>query len=87
MAPHRISARPHYFRPTGQANPRGSSPQPAIIQRKLVLGQDNDQLEHEADRAADQVMRMPDPELSIVPGWTQLSRKCAACEEEDKKKR
>jgi hypothetical protein len=57
-----------------------------IIQRKLVVGQDNDPLEHEADRAADQVMRMPDPELSIVPGRTQLSRKCAACEEEDKKK-
>jgi len=32
-----------------------------ILQPKLVVGQVNDPLEHEADRIADQVMRMPDP--------------------------
>jgi hypothetical protein len=31
-------------------------------------------------------MRMPDPSLSVVPAPTQLSRKCAACEEEEKAK-
>src|SRR5262245_12321541 len=38
---------------------RGSSPQPGIIQRELVVGQSDDPLEHEADRVADQVMRTP----------------------------
>jgi hypothetical protein len=74
------------FPPDRASRSRGSSPQPDIIQRKLVVGQASDPLEHEADRAADLVMRVPDLELSIVPGRTQLSRKCAACEEEDKKK-
>src|SRR5262245_32174486 len=40
---------------------RGSTLQPGIIQRKLVVGQANDPLEHEADRVADQVMGMVDP--------------------------
>jgi hypothetical protein len=56
---------------------RGSSPQPSIIQRKLVVGQPNDPLEHEADRVADQVIRMPDP----AP--LQFSRKYVACGEQD----
>lgn len=36
---------------------------PADIQTKLTVGQPNDQYEQEADRVADQVMRMPDPRL------------------------
>jgi hypothetical protein len=40
---------------------RGSYPQPSIIQQKLVFGQPNDPLEHEADRVADEVMHMRDP--------------------------
>jgi hypothetical protein len=56
------------------------------MQAKLVVGQPNDPLEHEADRVADQVMRMPDPTPSIAPASVQLSRKCVACEEEDQKK-
>jgi hypothetical protein len=56
---------------------------PGTIQPKLVVGQVNDPLEHEADHIADHVMRMPapvaDPALSAVP---PLSRKCVACEEE-----
>src|SRR5215216_1299657 len=59
---------------------RGSSPQPSIIQRKLVIGQPNDPLEHEADRAADQVMRMPAPEIELAAVPPQISRKPAACE-------
>ena len=49
---------------------------PAILQRKLIVGAVDDPLEHEADRVADQVMRMPDVAPSPVP------RKCDACEEE-----
>jgi hypothetical protein len=60
-------------------------PQPGI-QRKLVVGQVNDPLEHEADRVADQVMRMPDSALSFTATPPQISRKCAACEEEERAK-
>lgn len=47
-----------------------------------MVGQANDPLEHEADRVADQVLRMPDRDLSITPATAQLSRKCEACEED-----
>jgi hypothetical protein len=58
---------------------------PGILQAKLVVGSVNDPLEHEADRVAEQVMRMPEPaSLSSAPA--QLSRKCAACEEEEAQK-
>jgi hypothetical protein len=33
------------------------------VQAKLTIGQPNDKYEQEADRVADQVMSMPDPEL------------------------
>jgi hypothetical protein len=48
----------------------GTSPAPAplLIQRKLAIGEVNDPLEHEADRVADHVMRMSEP---------QIQRKCA----------
>jgi hypothetical protein len=58
---------------------------PAIIQPKLVVGRIDDPLEHEADRVADQVMRMPAPEISSAAGPSSLSRKCAACEDEEAK--
>ncbi len=62
---------------------RGSSPRPGIIQPKLIVGQADDPLEHEADRVADQVMRAPDPELAFGAAAPQISRKCAACEKEE----
>jgi len=46
------------------------------LQCKLSVGAVNDPLEAEADTLADHVMRMPD---------TPLQRKCAKCEEEDKR--
>jgi len=48
----------------------GTSPvsAPVPVQRKLAVGEVNDPLEHEADRVADQVMRMPHP---------RLQRKCS----------
>lgn len=39
---------------------RGLQPRPGSLQRKLAVGRDDDPLEHEADRVAEQVMRMPD---------------------------
>ena len=56
------------------------------VQPKLAIGAVDDPLEHEADRVADQVMRMPDPALAVSAAPPQVSRKCAACEEEDKQK-
>jgi hypothetical protein len=64
-----------------------SHPLPGIIQPKLAIGEVNDPLEHEADRVADQVMRMPDPALSIGAAPLQINRKCAACTEEDEERR
>lgn len=37
--------------------------QPPLLQAKLTVNQPNDRYEHEADRVADMVMRMPDPLL------------------------
>ena len=48
---------------------------PVILQHKLEIGQPNDPYEKEADRVADQVMRMPEPEIQ---------RKCGSCEQEEK---
>ena len=64
--------------------PFGGRRLPHPIQAKLVVGQVDDPLEHEADRVADQVMRMPAPEVSVAAAPPQLSRKCAGCEEEEK---
>lgn len=47
------------------------------IQPKLKIGQPNDSYEQEADRVADQVMRMPATEIPSI------RRKCEACEEEE----
>jgi hypothetical protein len=58
-----------------------------FVQPKLVVGEIDDPLEHEADHVAAQVMRMPEPGLSVTAGPPQLSRKCADCEEEDKLRR
>ena len=61
------------------------SPLPRLpIQAKLKVGAVDDPLEHEADRVADQVMRMPAREVAATPAAPQLSRKCAECEHEEK---
>ena len=51
-----------------------------------MVGQANDPLEREADRVANQVMRMAEPAISIRAIPPRVSRKCAACEEEDKER-
>src|SRR5438270_1714969 len=54
------------------------------IQRKLEVGRVDDPLERDADRVAEQVMRMADPAVSVARASAQVSRKCAACAEEEK---
>jgi|GEM_PF-3486752 len=54
------------------------------LQAKLKVGAVNDPLEHEADRVADQVMRMPAPGAAMSSAPPQVSRKCDKCEEEKK---
>jgi hypothetical protein len=49
------------------------SPSTPMLQRKLAIGQPNDQYEQEADLVADQVMRMPAP---------RIQRVCPECKEE-----
>jgi hypothetical protein len=53
---------------------------PPKMQAKLKIGQPGDRYEQEADRVAEQVMRMPEP---------QVQRKCAApgCKDEDDEKK
>jgi len=59
------------------------------LQPKLTISQADDPYEREADRVADQVMRMPEPQsdghaLSISPVTSrQAQRKCAECEKEE----
>jgi hypothetical protein len=55
------------------------------LQPKLAVGEVNDPLELKAHRVADRMMRMPRPDLAIAPAPLKLSRKCAACEEEEEK--
>jgi Domain of unknown function (DUF4157) len=50
------------------------------LQRKLAIGQVDDPLEHEADRIAEQVMRMSSPEVSNMAARPQISPKHAASE-------
>lgn len=56
---------------------------PGIVQSKLAVGEVDDPLEREADRVADQVMRMSDPRLGNGDRSAVLQRKCAECEEKD----
>ena len=51
---------------------------PGRIQPKLRISQPGDPFEQEADRVADQVMRMPLDE-TLSPAPPQIHRKCGAC--------
>jgi hypothetical protein len=57
------------------------------VQPKLSINQPNDMYEQEADAMADKVMRMqdPNPQPFFTPAITPVQRKCAHCEEEEKK--
>jgi hypothetical protein len=63
-----------------------------LIQAKLTINQPGDEYEEEADRVADQVMRMQLPDSASPPGDAHpqdlpLQRKCAECEEKEKVQR
>jgi outer membrane protein OmpA-like peptidoglycan-associated protein len=51
---------------------------------RLEISSTNDPLEAEADRAANHVMRIPNPVLVAAPSTRRISRKCEKCEEEEK---
>jgi len=56
---------------------------PRAIQAKLTVSQPDDPYEREADRVADQVMRMAVPSFNNASGIVQ--RQCSSCEEEEQK--
>lgn len=58
-------------------------PLPIAIQPKLIVGQTNDPREYEADRVADQVIRMPDSAVSLRAIPPQIGRTSAARAETD----
>src|SRR5215216_5390865 len=59
-----------------------------VMQAKLTINEPGDKYEQEADRVAEQVMRMPDPGATNeapISGQTQIiqiQRMCSECEEE-----
>ena len=55
------------------------------IQPKLTVGSPGDPFEREADETAEKVMRMAEP-APIGPGPAGIQRKCAECEDEEKKR-
>lgn len=55
------------------------------IQSKLSIGQPGDKYEKEADRVADAVMRMPEPEI-VSRNELHIQRSCPACEEKGLKR-
>jgi hypothetical protein len=51
-----------------------------VIQAKLKIGEPNDKFEQEADRVAEEAMRMPDSEVSgVSKSSAKIQRKCGAC--------
>jgi hypothetical protein len=69
--------------PTERASrSQASSSRSGIIQPKLAIGPVDDPLEHEADRVADQVMRMPAPGPAVGHarfGGALVQRECDTC--------
>src|SRR3954447_16508389 len=78
----RIPVHPAELREAVAQMPVEAVPTISFIRPKLKVGVVDDPLEHEADRAAEQVMRPPklDPSGTLAP--PQTSRKCAASEGE-----
>jgi hypothetical protein len=56
---------------------------PRYLQPKLMVGAPDDPLEHEADRVADHVMRMPEPGNAPPPlavlATSRIQRRCVSC--------
>lgn len=81
----------NFVNPTKEVNNNHchSSIKPLFFQPKLTINQPNDIYEQEADAMADKVMRMGDKqtmhESFFKPAISSVQRKCAKCEEDDKK--
>ena len=76
--------------PASQTEPParwGAPPTLGVLQAKLAIGRVDDPLEYEADRIADQVMRIPAYEVGVTrtSAAPRISRKCQACGEEEEK--
>jgi hypothetical protein len=57
-----------------------------FFQPKLTINQPNDPFEKEADAVAERIMRMEQPGIQLKPlSLNFIQRKCAHCEEEEKK--
>jgi hypothetical protein len=59
-----------------------SEPAPPHLQRKLAIGSADDPLEHETDRIADEILRMPASPTAPVRPSAQVGQGCASCDEE-----
>src|SRR5262245_45906757 len=60
-----------------------------LVQAKLTVNDPNDAYEHEADRVADEVLRMPEPggrSLGASSALPRIQRLCSHCEEEMQRK-
>lgn len=80
-------------------NARLHIPKPAVVtavagpalQAKLRIGEPDDAYEREADGMAEQVMRMPEPNVqrscAACESEERVQRKCAECEEEEELQR
>jgi hypothetical protein len=77
-APRSFAAIP-VFAPGERAAVASAAPRIAL-QRKLAIGEVNDPLEHEADRVAERVMRMPDPLAATTRSGAPVLRRKCACE-------
>jgi hypothetical protein len=53
-----------------------------VIQTKLTVSEPGDPYEREADRVAEQIMRMQAPEVSKQPDHPHIHRMCDKCEED-----
>jgi hypothetical protein len=76
------------LRPNSATQARGSNQahlrrlMASRLQAKLTIGAVDDPLEHEADAAADRVMRMAEPQISDSSAAPKLSRKCEKCDDD-----
>ena len=84
---HGLATKPHRRSMSGVWSPQHPQVRQILrrssVQPKLTIGAPNDKYEQEADRVADQVMRMHDPSgIEPTPSDPQIQRICEECEEE-----
>ncbi len=67
---------------------QSAAPKLPVLQTKLTVGQPDDKYEKEADRVAEQIMRMPAPEstgtLGVRSQPPKIQRKCTKCDDEQR---